>query len=91
MTLREVVTFVCRFMFFFMIVMGILAFLSGCGATAQGDFVRAQVENYGSKAYDKGLENSEFFLCRAASVGSVMRRYKGDDAKWLAWQEICGF
>ena len=49
------------------------------------DFVR----KYGAQSYDRGLENAEFFMCRAASVGSVLRRYFVDDEKRAAWVIIC--
>jgi len=63
--------------------------LQGCGFTAQGDFVRGAVENYGAQAYDEGLVNAEFFMCKSASVGSVVRRYGVSIEKWEAWQELC--
>ena len=63
--------------------------LSSCGFTATGDTVSDYVRKYGAQSYDRGLENAEFFMCRAASVGSVLRRYFTDDDKRAAWVIIC--
>ena len=62
-------------------------FLGGCGFTPFGDSIRSAVKNYGAQAYDEGLENSEFYICKAASVGSVVRRYGGNKA--AAWNKLC--
>ena len=45
------------------------------GSTGAGNFARDAVSDYGAQAMDEGLVNAEFFVCQAASVGSVMRRY----------------
>lgn len=63
--------------------------LSSCGFTQEGDLLREAVRTYGAQAYDEGLENAEFYICRAASVGSIVRRY-GQDAKlFSAWRALC--
>lgn len=63
--------------------------LGSCGFTEQGELVRDAVRTYGAQAYDEGLENAEFYICRAASVGSIVRRY-GQDAKLFhAWRALC--
>ena len=62
-------------------------FLGGCGFTPLGDSIRSAVKDYGAQAYDEGLENSEFYICKAASVGSVVRRYGGNKA--AAWNKLC--
>lgn len=69
------------------LVLSTLLFLVGCGFTAQGDFVRDQISQKGAQAMDEGLRNSEWFLCNAASVGSIKRRYAGDKAE--AYTELC--
>ena len=38
---------------------------------------------------DEGLANAEFFICRAASVGSVYRRYARDKQTAQAWKTLC--
>ena len=43
----------------------------------------------GAEVYDEGLANSEFFICRAASVGSVMRRYGRSRDLADAWRTLC--
>ena len=60
-------------------------FLSSCGFTSSGDRVRDAAKQYGAQAMDEGLANAEFFICRAASVGSVYRRYARDKQTAAAW------
>ncbi len=64
-------------------VLGILlsgAVLSGCAN---------DIKARGAEVYDRALEESEFVICRAASVGSVMRRYGGSVELAQAWKTIC--
>lgn len=61
--------------------------LGGCGFTPFGDSIRSAVKDYGAQAYDEGLVNSEFYICKAASIGSIIRRYSGDKAE--AWNTLC--
>lgn len=62
---------------------------AACGFTDTGTRVRDFVANEGAKAYDEGLANAEFFLCRAASVGSVQRRYGRTAETAEAWRVLC--
>lgn len=61
--------------------------LGACGLTPQGDFVREAVKSYGAKVSDESLVNAEWYMCEAASVGSVKRRYSGGRAG--AYNELC--
>ncbi len=63
-------------------------FLAGCGFTPQGDALRAAVANRAAQAYDEGLENAVWFVCRAASIGSVKRRWSTPDAA-RTYREFC--
>ena len=63
--------------------------LAACGFTQAGDFARDAVADYGAQAMDEGLVNAEFFVCQAASVGSVMRRYGASAEKAEAWRALC--
>ena len=63
--------------------------LAGCGFTSTGDRIRTGVAEEGAAAYDSGLETAEFFQCRAASVGSVIRRYGKSEELAAAWRTIC--
>lgn len=67
-----------------------LLFLSGCGLTPEGDAVRAAVRDYGAKAADAELENLEWGLCNAVSVGAVARRYPIGSKKAAARSALCG-
>lgn len=49
--------------------------LSACGFTAQGDFAKDTIREKGAQAYDEGLVNSLWFICNAASVGSIRRTF----------------
>lgn len=49
--------------------------LAGCGFTPEGDIVRSAVKERGAQAYDEGIANSLWFICNAASVGSVRRNF----------------
>ena len=63
--------------------------VAGCGFTPQGDFVRNAVSEQGAQAFDEGLVNAEFFLCRAASVGSIKRRYGQSAETADAYNALC--
>ena len=67
-----------------------LLLLSACGFTPQGDAIRQGIATYGAQAYDEGLVNSEFFMCNAASIGSIKRRYGVSKTKADAYKELCG-
>jgi hypothetical protein len=62
-------------------------FLSGCGGF--GDTSRQFVAVEGAEAYDEGLENAEWLICQAASVGSVQRRYGRSAGLADAWRMLC--
>jgi predicted small secreted protein len=70
----------------FAVVVLIALSLSGCGFTAQGDFARDVVRDKGAQAYDEGLMNSIWFICNAASVGSVRRIF---GKSMTAYNDIC--
>ena len=63
--------------------------LGGRGLTHYGDAARSAVADYGARAMDEGLANAEFFVCEAASVGSVKRRYGTSEERAEAWRTLC--
>lgn len=63
--------------------------LSSCGFTPQGDFIRDTVRDRGAQAYDEGLETSLWFLCSAASIGSIRRRFGASGETAAAYNAIC--
>lgn len=67
----------------------VLLGLSACGFTPQGEAFRQEVSQRGAQAFDQGLENAEWFICQAASVGSIKRRYGRDQEAADAWQKLC--
>lgn len=58
--------------------------LSGCSALAPG-VQRA------ADAYDDSLQAAEVWMCRGASIGSIVRQYGRDEASWQAWRTLCGY
>ena len=70
-------------------VLSLACVLTGCGFTTTGDRVRDAAKQYGAQAMDEGLANAEFFICRAASVGSVFRRYGRSKETAEAWKTLC--
>lgn len=63
--------------------------IAACGFTPEGTAARQLVKVAGAQAFDEGLRNSEWFICRAASVGSVQRRYGTSAALAEAWRALC--
>ncbi len=63
--------------------------LTGCGFTPQGAAVRRAVTEGTARAGDTGLENAEWFLCEAAPVGAVKRRYGADGDTASAYAKLC--
>lgn len=52
----------------------------------------AALDSFKGKAADfndESLLSAEFTICKAASIGSVMRRYGGSEEKAKAWKELC--
>ncbi len=62
--------------------------LGACGFTPQGDLIRDVVKQGTQKAGDAGLRNAEWFLCEAAPVGAVKRRYGSANAA-EAYAKLC--
>jgi hypothetical protein len=68
---------------------GAVVMLAGCGQTQFGSAARDAIAERGAVAYDSGLENAEWFMCQAASVGSVKRRYGVSKEKADAYNAVC--
>lgn len=64
-------------------------FLAACGLTPQGNAFRSALTGTATKMMDEGLINAEFFMCRAASVGSIQRRYGQSTDLAAAWRTLC--
>ncbi len=43
----------------------------------------------GAELNDDALTAAEAVICKAASIGSIMRRYGISEEKALAWKELC--
>ncbi len=57
--------------------------LSGCLPEAQS------IKDRGADVADTALDTSEWHICRAASVGSVLRRYGTSAERMAAWRALC--
>ncbi len=66
----------------------VIGFLTGCGLTPQGTAIRQAVQAKGAEVMDQGLENAEWFMCYAASIGSVRRHY-GKPGLADAYRQLC--
>ena len=62
----------------------------GC-ATSSGLAFRDAGVAEASRAYDESLANAEVWVCRGASVGSVVRRYGVSEDQWAAWMRLCQY
>ena len=69
--------------------LALLLVLTACGFTETGAALRDAVTVKAAEAYDEGLANAELFICRAASVGSVQRRYGRSRDLAEAWRALC--
>ena len=63
--------------------------LSACGLTSQGDSFRSTVADKGREAAAKGLEDAEWWICRASPIGAVRDRYGRSEALAEAWNALC--
>lgn len=60
--------------------------LSSCGSLLE---VRDRTFAKGGQFYDDALVTAILWKCRAASVGSIERRYMRTGDTWLLWTEEC--
>ena len=60
--------------------------LAGCGTF---DTVKEVVAVKGAEIMDDTLNDSEWFICNGASVGSVRRRYGDSSDRSFAWRQLC--
>lgn len=63
----------------------LVLFLAGCGA--QGVAIRSAISKGGADAADQTLTDVEWYMCYAASIGSIKRRYGRGKAS--AYNELC--
>jgi len=58
-----------------------LCFVTGCA-------MLEKVADYGAKANDEAVRDSKFILCKAASIGAILREFDTkEEAK--GWIQIC--
>ena len=63
--------------------------IAGCGFTPSGTAVRGAVKTYSAQAFDEGLKNAEYYICKVASIGAVSRRYGRSQDTADAWKMLC--
>lgn len=63
--------------------------LSGCGVTGAGESLRQFVVEEAAEANDRDLAEAELFVCQAASVGAIKRRYGQSYNQLRAWDQLC--
>lgn len=64
-----------------LIMLIVVIVLSGCASLSNA-------LNFAGDVNDKALMSAEATICRAASIGSISRRYN-TEAKAKAWKELC--
>ena len=69
----------------------LMCLLTGGCATTVGTGIRDAAVAKAVDAYDESLENAEFWVCKGASAGSVVRRYGASEAQWDAWKRLCRY
>ena len=69
--------------------LALVLFLGACGLTPQGTTVRWAVQTKGSEVADAALDNSVWYTCKGATVGSIIREFGKSDDLWDAWKTIC--
>lgn len=72
------------------IALACLSLTVGCGFTKEGDLARTAVSEGGAQAMDEGLVNAEWFICNAASIGAVKRRYGRTKEQADSYNALCG-
>ena len=60
--------------------------LSGCAAVQAG---KSAVVGKAAEIVQDGLTDAEWFVCKAAPVGSVMDRYGKTDERAAEWKDFC--
>ena len=63
--------------------------VSACGFTPEGNLIRSAVADKGAQAYDEGLGNAEWYICNAASIGSIRRRYGTSEDRAALYRSLC--
>ena len=71
------------------IALGLLLFLAGCGFTPQGDAAREYIAIRGAQVADQSLQNSVWGVCKATTIGAVMRRYSHSAERMAAYMAFC--
>lgn len=60
--------------------------LFGC---AEWDAARRSVGEYGSQAADRSVDDAKWFLCNAATVGSIKRKFGANQESADAYNTLC--
>jgi len=63
--------------------------LTGCGFTSAGTAFTTMARKAGQQAMDSGVVRATWFLCDAASVGAIQRRFGRSEVMVNAWRSLC--
>ena len=69
--------------------LGMMIVLLVLGACTYASEFRTAAEDKGAEFYDAVLEDAEFKMCYAASIGSVRRRYGVSVKRAKLYNELC--
>ncbi|MFQ5741996.1 MAG: hypothetical protein ACE5HV_00225 [Acidobacteriota bacterium] len=64
------------------LLLGVLVIVSAC------EFLGIAKQK-GAEFYDKALTETEWFMCNAASIGSIKRRYGTDPERAKTYNDLC--
>ena len=74
---------------YFVILVGLVILLNGCGVTDQGKIIQDSIIEAGEQVNDAGLNNAQWFTCYGASVGSVRRKFGGSEESQATYEKYC--
>ncbi len=78
-----------RYALKFVIAAAAALILCACGFTPEGEALRRAVAETGAMAADNTLENVEWYMCEAATLGSIKRRYAAAADLAEACKRLC--
>lgn len=65
-----------------------LLFLTGCSLTPYDDYAQDYISKEGKESAAQLLQSTEWYLCRAAPIGSIRDRYFGT-SQWSGYLKLC--
>lgn len=67
----------------------LIILVSGCGLTDSGDTFRNYFQEKAAKVTTQTLDNAVWFICDAASVGSIRKRFGSSPQTAFIYHNFC--